>query len=214
MEPAMKVTVFGATGGIGRQVVGQLCDAGHEVTAVLRRGKEFGEQRARMVVVPGLEVAAPLVQAMTGSDCVISAVGPRTLRDGPVASTAANSILGAMRQAGVRRFVAVSATPVIPAQRHDGPLLRFILQPLIRAILADLYLDLARMEGMMAGSGLDWTAVRPPRLNNGPLTAAYRTRHDANVPHGYRISRADVAHAMIAAAADPAASGHAIGVAN
>ena len=32
----MKITVFGATGGVGREVVRQALDAGHEVTAVVR----------------------------------------------------------------------------------------------------------------------------------------------------------------------------------
>jgi uncharacterized protein YbjT (DUF2867 family) len=33
----MKLIVFGATGGIGRQVVSQALDAGHQVIAVARR---------------------------------------------------------------------------------------------------------------------------------------------------------------------------------
>lgn len=32
----MRLTVFGATGGVGREVVGQALAAGHEVTAVVR----------------------------------------------------------------------------------------------------------------------------------------------------------------------------------
>ncbi|WP_157880486.1 NAD(P)H-binding protein, partial [Streptomyces katrae] len=32
----MKITVFGATGGVGREVVRQGLAAGHEVTAVVR----------------------------------------------------------------------------------------------------------------------------------------------------------------------------------
>lgn len=210
----MKITVFGVTGGIGRCVVGQLLDAGHEVTAVLRRGKAYDGRRARLAVVPGLDDPAHLRSAVAGADAVVSAVGPRSIGDGPVASTATRAILRAMAETGVSRIVAVSATPVVPATREDGSLLRFILLPLIRTILPGLYLDLARMEGMLDGSGLEWTAVRPPRLSSGPLTGTYRSRIGGNVPRGYLISRADVAHAMIAALGNPATVNNAVGVAN
>ncbi|RUP69186.1 NmrA-like family protein [Streptomyces sp. NP10] len=32
----MRITVFGATGGVGQEIVGQALAAGHEVTAVVR----------------------------------------------------------------------------------------------------------------------------------------------------------------------------------
>ena len=32
----MKITVFGPTGGTGQQLLDQACEAGHEITAVVR----------------------------------------------------------------------------------------------------------------------------------------------------------------------------------
>ena len=56
----MKLIVFGSTGGIGRQVVGQALDAGHQVTAVARRPEMLGLQHERVRVVRGdaLELAS------------------------------------------------------------------------------------------------------------------------------------------------------------
>ncbi len=70
------------------------------------------------------------------------------------------------------------------------------------------------MEDVLRASGLDWTAVRPPRLTNGRLTGNYRTALERNLPGGLVISRADVAHAMLAALRQPETIGHAIGVAD
>jgi hypothetical protein len=49
---------------------------------------------------------------------------------------------------------------------------------------------------------------------NKPLTAKYRTAVGGNVPRGYAISRANVAHAMLAVLNDPATLRQAVGVAN
>jgi hypothetical protein len=130
-----------------------------------------------------------------------------------VASTVTGTILRAMAQAGVARLVAVSAAPVSEGSSRDGLLLRRVLRPMIRLIFCDHYLDLARMEGQMAGSGFEWTAVRPPRLSDGPATGRYRIVVGGSVPNGYLISRADAAHAMCAALDDPRTFRQPMGVA-
>ena len=73
----MKIIVFGSTGGIGRQVVTQALDAGHQVTAVARRPEVMTIQHERLQVVRGdvLEPAS-FQQALTGQDVVVSALGP------------------------------------------------------------------------------------------------------------------------------------------
>jgi hypothetical protein len=114
-----------------------------------------------------------------------------------------------MRDSGVRRIVVVSASPVatVPSPgrpdppRHDpgdGPVVRHLLAPLIRAVFGANYADLALLEDDLRAGGLDWTVVRPPYLTNGPLTARYRTALGRNVRGGLRVSRADVAHLMLA----------------
>lgn len=65
----------------------------------------------------------------------------------------------------------------------------------------------------MADSPADWTVVRPPKLVDRPLTGRYRTAIGGNVPRGHTIARADVAHAMLTAAGDPATIHRAIGIA-
>src|SRR5687768_9951228 len=130
----MKVTVFGATGGIGRQVVAQLLEAGHGVVAVVRNAARLNELRERVVLeeVPSLAAPGPLLASLRSTDAVISAIGPRSLADGPVASSATRTILNAMAQMRIRRLIAVSASPVAAGADTDGFLLRRILRPLIK----------------------------------------------------------------------------------
>jgi len=212
----MKLTVFGATGGIGGQVVRQALDAGHQVTAVVRDPTRFvvSHPALEVATVPGLTDPEVLHPALKGSDAAISGVGPRRRKDGPVASNATRGILRALADSGTRRFVAVSAVPVGPVPEGESWINRRILLPFISALLRDTYADLAGMEDQIRRSTTEWTVVRPPKLVNKPLTGTYRTCVGGNVPRGYAISRADVAHAMLAVLDDPATIGQPVGVAN
>ena len=211
----MKVTVFGATGGIGGHVVRQALDRGWSVVAVVRDPARLEVRRPglEIVVVPDLAAPGSVRPALHGAGAVLSGVGPRSRGAGPVASAATRTILSAMRAEGVRRLVAVSAAPVAPVPDGDSFLNRRLLMPVITTVLKDVYADLRVMEGEMAKSGLEWTVVRPPRLVNRPATGRYRTAIDANVPRGHTVGRADVAHAMLAALDDPATVRRAIGIA-
>ena len=211
----LKVTVFGATGGIGGHVVRQALAAGHHVTAVVRDPARFDVSHPALEVttVPRLTDPEALRAALEGSDAAISGVGPRGRKDGPVASSTTRGMLRAIEASGVPRFVAVSAVPVGPVPDGESFLNRRILLPLISAFARDVYADLAEMESEIRRSATQWTIVRPPRLVNKPLTGKYRTVVGANVPRGYSISRADVAHLMLGVLDDPATLRQAIGVA-
>jgi len=211
----MKITVFGATGGIGGQVVAQGLDAGHKVTAVVRDSAAFGlaHPSLEVVTVPGLTDPEALRPALDGSQAVISGVGSRSRKAGSVASSATRGILAAMEVSGVRRLVAVSAAPVGPVPAGESFATRRILLPFITALLRDTFADLAAMEDEIRRSPMDWTVVRPPNLVNKPLTGAYRTCVGGNVPRGSSISRADVAHLMLAVLDDPATIRQAVGIA-
>jgi putative NADH-flavin reductase len=211
----MKLTVFGASGRIGGHVVTQALDRGHTVTAVVRNAATFDRTHPSLEVisVPGLTDPALLEPALAGSDAAISGIGPRSRKDGPVATNATRAILPALDACGVRRFIAVSATPVGPIPDGEGWFSRHLGYPLIRALLRETYADLAAMEEDIRRSRLEWTVVRPPRLVNKPLSGNYRTVIGANVPRGSVMGRADVAHAMLAALDNPAMINQAVGVA-
>ncbi len=209
----MKLTVFGATGGIGREVVAQGLDAGHHVVGVVRDGYDLQHPALTVVQVPGLTDPSALRSALDGADAAISCVGPRRRRDVTVASTTVRGVLRALEAAGVRRFAAVTAAPVGPVPDGESWLNRRVLYPIVGALLRDLYADLAMMEREIMDSATDWTIVRPPRLTDRPLTRRYRTAIGANVPRAGTIPRADVAHAMLAALDNPATIRQAVGVA-
>jgi putative NADH-flavin reductase len=224
----MKLTIFAASGGIGRQVLEQALAAGHDVTAVVRNPKKLTREEEELRIVSAdLAAADPAVleSAVAGADAVLSGLGARKASEAGIASQGTRAIVRAMQATGVRRLVVVSAAPVytVPSPgrpkppKHDpgdGFFMRNLLSPLTKAALRKPYADLALMEDVVQESRLDWTIVRPPRLTNGPLTGTYRAAYGQNLRRGIFVSRADVAHLMLRALEQPETIKQTIGIAN
>jgi putative NADH-flavin reductase len=226
MERAMKLTIFAATGGVGRQALEQGLAAGHEVTAVVRDPTRLTSEGMRIVTA---DLAAPdpaaLESAVRGADAVLSGLGPRSKSDSGIASKGTRAIVQAMQGTDVRRIVVVSAAPIgtVPSPGRptppkkdpgDGFFMRNLFSPFARTAFRQLYADLALMEDILLDSGLDWTVVRPPRLTDKPLTGTYRTAYGHNVRGGWSIPRADVAHLMLRVLEQPETIKQVIGVAS
>jgi len=190
----MKIIVFGATGGIGRQVVEQALAANHQVTAVARRPAAITTQHERLQVIRG-DVLEPdtFKQALAGQDAVVSALGVVSREPTTLYSAGNANIMQAMQSAGVRRIMCISATGLNPGPR----LQRLIAKPLLWMAFGNMYSDLVRMENVVKASGLDWTIIRPPRLTDGPRTGHYQIVINKQLSHGMLLSRADVADFIV-----------------
>ncbi|WP_422935726.1 NAD(P)-dependent oxidoreductase [Sinomonas sp. P47F7] len=208
----MKITVFGATGGTGLEVVRQAAAAGHDVTAVVR-------DPARLAPVPGVAVVradvmdpASIAPALADAGAVVSALGNREIRrPSTVCSGGVASIIAAMKGAGVRRLAVVSASGMV-TDDVDDLLTRYVAKPILQRILAYNFADLKRMEEIVRESGLDWTIVRPSRLLDAPR-GAYRVQIGRNLPRGYSTRRSDLADYILKSLDDGAAVREAVSVA-
>ena len=81
--------------------------------------------------------------------------------------------------------------------------MRHVLSPMIGRLIRPHYVDLAEMEEDLRESGLEWTVVRPPRLNNKAFTGRYRRAYGRNIRGGLVMPRADVAHLMLRVLEEP-----------
>jgi len=162
----MRLTIFAATGGIGRQILEQALSHHHDVTAVVRNPKKL--PAGIRTVTADLAAPDPVVleSAIRGADAVVSGLGARSSSEVGVAWRGTRSIVQAMKATGVRRIIVVSAAPIgtVPSPgrpdppKHDpgdGFFMRHLLSPLTKAALRRHYADLAQMEDILRESGLD-----------------------------------------------------------
>lgn len=211
----MRITIFGATGPTGRQLVGQATAADHHVVAVARRPGAMELSHPLLEVFRG-DVMDPdsIVAAVVDSDAVLSALGATNLKQPTkLYSQGTTAILSAMASAAITRFVGVTAAPVAP-EAEKSLLDRYVAHPLLWRFFGGGYADMAVMEQIVASGKCDWTIFRPPRLTNGALTNRYRTAIGKPLPRCWNLRRADLAAAMLASIADPSLTGKAVAIAN
>lgn len=197
--PLSNLTVFGATGKTGQQLVHAALAAGHQVTAVARDPAKLEIRHERLRVARGDVLdAGSITESVRGADAVLSALGTATgLEPTTVYSTGTTNILHAMNRAGVQRLVTISAVPVTPREQVGIIHRRLVFPILYRFVFGEGYTDMARMERLLQASSSAWTVLRPPRLTDGPATGRYRTALNEPLRHAGKISRADLARAML-----------------
>jgi len=190
----MKLVVFGATGGIGSQVLQQALAAGHDVTAVARRPSAIALQHEHLTIIQGdVLQSATLRDAISGKDVIISALGARDRAPTTIYSAGIANIIRAMQASDVRRILCISAGGLEPVVSWQ----RVIAKPILWLVFKHMYTDLVRMETTVKASDLDWTIIRPPALTNGPRTGKYHSIDRNHLPHNFSMSRADVADYII-----------------
>ena len=180
----MRVVVLGPAGQLGREVVCALLARGHTVRAAVRRRPEPALPAQIDIRIADARNKSEISVAIRGFDAVVNVIGGGTLRPNEVASSTSAVAVPAAEDAGVRRYIAISAGMVA----LDWPLFKYVLRPLIfRHILAEH----RRVEEIVRASALDWTIVRPSALTNQPARG-YEASLEL-LPRAFMTTRADVA---------------------
>lgn len=187
----MRITVFGSSGTVGREVVTEAKARGHDVTEVTRR---IGD------------AANPdnVAELARGRDVVIAATRPAPGREPDLVKNTLGLLAGTAR-AGVRLLlVGGAATLTVPgtgATVLDDPGLPKALRPIATACAEQHAVCLA-------DDVADWTYLSPPALlEPGARTGRYRLGADellVDADGRSAISTADFAMALLDEAERPA----------
>lgn len=156
-EPTKSITVIGATGLIGRQIVPLLRDAGHNVTAASR------DSGVDLLTGQGLD------DALADAEVIVDVINSATPEDSAEAffhQTAAN-LSAAAAKAGVRHYVVLSIVGADEMAPKAG---------YIRGKVAQ--------EGAAATSGVPWTVVRATQFHElaEPITASLIAADEVHAP--------------------------------
>ena len=185
----MKLFVVGATGRTGRLVVEQAVARGHVVTAISRRPAHFESHQCLRTVVGDPLGVDDLAASLPGHDAVVSCLGQRSRASPHLLREAAAAMLEAMSRSGVWRYLVISQGLLFASR---NPLIA-----LLRLVLARRVADSTAMERLVRASDLDWTIVRPPRLQEGGVQRGYRIAVGARPDGRAAMQRIDLAAFLV-----------------
>ena len=199
----MKLIIFGASGGTGRELAGQALGNNHRVTAFVRNRAAFDIEHENLRVERGDITSYDEVErAVEGHDAVVSTLGPRTLlKRVPALVAGIRNITRAMGSLGLRRLVYTSALGVGESKDDQNLVFRYFIRPVL---LGRDYADHQENERTITESDLEWVIVRPARLVDRPRSGKYQVglRLAGAFPFG-RIARADVADFILKQVEEP-----------
>jgi putative NADH-flavin reductase len=192
----VKIALIGATGRVGGHVAREAQDRGHEVLALVRGLSPLLPESIAGRIVDIFDPTRQ-AQAVRGADAIVSAYGAPADALQQLAAVAA-SMVGAARQAGLKRVVAVGGAGVLevaPGLRlGDMPDFPEALKPKVAA-------HAAAMAVLRDAPDLDWTCLVPAsQIGSGPRIGRYRSAVDmlvSDVKGHSSISYSDFACALV-----------------
>lgn len=196
----MIITVFGATGQVGKQVVTQALAAGHSVRAFGRNITTLIDPDIRneaLTAIKGYVLdAQDVAAALTGADAVISVLGGSFDGLDQTRSKGMQMIAQQMQTAGIKRIAALGGLGILPDE-HGHYLLDASDYP-------QQYLPVGREHQAayetLKASTLKWTFVCSPNIMDRPFSGKYITKAEAiPEPNHYEINAGDLADCLLQA---------------
>ena len=192
----MQVTILGATGRIGSLAMMAALARGHDLVCLSRRPPTTPSIGRASTIIGDVADRDALGRAVTGSAAVIAALGPRTntLEDELALELGMRNLVAAMEAQGVTRLIALSGAAIdVPGDAK--PVIDRVASRIVRLAARHIVGAKQREFNVFSASALAWTALRPPIVTDGE-PRGYRLSE--RLSPGARVTRADVAAAMVA----------------
>ena len=211
----MRLTVFGATGLVGKNVFKHALAQAHHVTAFGRNVESLVDadlSNDHLVAIKGSVFDAENVyNAVKESDAVISVIGGGVDGVDKTRSLGMKTIITQMERAGIKRIVALGGLGILDAP--DGGFLvdkpgypQQFLAVGREHLQAYLYLK---------DSGLDWTMVGAPNIIDEGNTVRYITAIDQPTsPNAGKINAGNLALFMVSEVVTNQYIKHRVGISN
>ncbi|TDO28082.1 NAD(P)-dependent oxidoreductase [Sediminibacterium goheungense] len=196
----MILTVFGATGQVGKHVVKEALAMGHTVRAFGRSIESLIDKdlsNDQLMAIKGYVFdEKDVLSAVSGADAVISVLGGSFDGKDQTRSLGIKNIAEQMEKAGVKRIVALGGMGILNAEGDDNGLL--IDQPDYPEQYKPVGFEHLAAFRTLEASSLAWTFICSPDILDQPGNRQYITSAgNAPNPNHYQIAAGDLADCML-----------------
>jgi putative NADH-flavin reductase len=194
----MHITVFGATGQVGKRLVQQALNRGYTVTAFGRNVESLidaDNRNDKLIARKGyIFDAKDVSKALNGADAVISVLGGSFDGSDKSRSLGIKNIIAQMEAKGIKRLIALGGLGILNATEET------------LLINSEEYPEEYKPVGMehlkafefLQASALDWTFYCPPNIIDADETGLFITSINfAPEPNSYKINAGDIALSML-----------------
>lgn len=186
----MKLIVFGATGGVGKEFVEQAVKKGHDVTAFVRSPEKVTTEGVNIIQGDAFDTAA-VTNAIAGHEVVISCVGST---EGPEKNTSIEKMVRNIADG----MVANNVTRVLYcASAGVDNELPGLMGKMVMKMLAKPLKDHRNALDYLLSKNVTYTIARPMGLKNDPIELDYTEVFDGPPNGKSSIPRASVAHFLV-----------------
>lgn len=193
----MKLAIFGATGGTGKQLVSQALTEGNIVIAYIHNPSKLEIKHECLTIIEGeLTDKTAIERVVSKVDAVISVLGPRGDSSSKPITQGMQNVILAMEKQNVRRLIISSTLSVSDPEDLPDYKSRFLIN-LVKLINRSAYDEIISVGKVVRSSNLDWTIIRLSLLNNNPKSGKVKVGYLGRKEVGLKISRADIADFML-----------------
>lgn len=197
----MKISVLGASAGIGLQCARLILQKGYEAVTLSRRVVPLPDQPALKRIQGSATDAETVRRAVEGAEAVLVTLGTKSPLPTTMFSDSSRVLLQVLKETGSSpTLLVLTGFGAGDSRKYNS----FPMRILFALALKQVYLDKERQEELIAFGYPRWEIVRPGRLTNGSMTGRYRVLD--TLVDGMKvgaISRADVAQFLLAQAEQP-----------
>ena len=192
----MKLSVIGASAGVGLETVREALRRGHAVTTLSRSVASLPDDPALAKVTGSSTDPAAVAQAIEGADAILVTLGTGKSSKPTTLYTDSARVLLDVLAHGDRRppLIVLTGFGAGDSWKYNSWPMRILFRVFLKAV----YADKSAMEGMIAAAWPASEFVRPGRLTDQPARKAYRVLIglDRRMKVG-AITRADVADFLV-----------------
>ena len=204
IAPVSKPTtlaLLGGTGMVGGHILQRALARGYPLRVLSRSPEKLAYLGDRITVVAGdARDPAVIKTLLTGSDAVISAIGPGVSAPSDLTTSVSRNVVAAMHDLELSRYLVVSGAGVeTPGDRRNFT--GWASRQLARLRYPTLLRDRQNEYALLAATDLDWTLVRCPLIESGIF--AQPAQSSLETPKRFRVKAGELAEFLLDQIADP-----------